>query len=307
MSTTESSSHYDKLEAMSTHEMLVNINTEDKGVPEAIEKCIPAIEKLVDALVEKMKMGGRLFYIGAGTSGRLGIVDASEIPPTFGMPHGRVVGIMAGGDKAIRKAVEFAEDDIHQAWKDLEPYKINKDDFYFEIILEYDEISPKQLVEEEKKIHIELNVKNSEEYFNRSVATSGWVSVPRTDDTKKKMSRITKNYWDQNSQKALERRKELSERNRKIKSKEMQERWKNPTDKMLKALEKNKSKLKNKSEEWIMNIKNAERKPKTAKKVFGCGTIYDSAVDASKVIGINPVNIRRRCRLENYQDWYYLN
>jgi hypothetical protein len=190
-------------------------------------------------------------------------------------------------------------------WK--QKIKTNKDDFYFEIILEYDQISPKQLVEEEKKIHMELDVKNSKEYFNKSVATSGWVSVPRTDDTKKKMSRITKNYWDQNSQKALERRKELSERNRKIKSKQLKEKWKNPTDKMLKALEKNKSKLKNKSEEWIMNIKNAERKPKTAQKVFGCGTIYDSAVDASKVIGIDPVNIRRRCRSKNYQDWYYLN
>ena len=121
------------------------------------------------------------------------------------------------------------------------------------------------------------------------------------------MSDITKNYWDENSEKALERRKELSERNKKIKSKEMQERWKNPTDKMLKALEKNKSKLKNKSEEWIINMKNAKRKPRTAKKVFGCGIIYDSAVDASKVIGIDPVNIRRRCRLENYQDWYYIN
>lgn len=129
MSTTESSSHYDKLEAMSTYELLTNINKEDKGVPEAIEKCIPAIENLVEALVAKMKVRGRLFYIGAGTSGRLGIVDASEIPPTFGMPHGRVIGIMAGGDKAIRKAVEFAEDDINQAWKDLLPYKMTKDDF----------------------------------------------------------------------------------------------------------------------------------------------------------------------------------
>lgn len=129
MSTTESSSHYEKLEAMSTHELLVNINNEDRLVPVTIEKCIPAIEKLVESLVDKMKSGGRLFYIGAGTSGRLGIVDASEIPPTFGLPHGRVIGIMAGGDKAIRKAVEFAEDDIHQAWKDLQPYKITKNDF----------------------------------------------------------------------------------------------------------------------------------------------------------------------------------
>ena len=129
MSTTESSSYYDKLEEMSISELLVNINKEDKRVAEATEKCIPAIEKLVTALVEKMRAGGRLFYIGAGTSGRLGIVDASEIPPTFGLPHGRVVGIMAGGDQAIRKAVEFAEDDPHQAWKDLQVYQIKKDDF----------------------------------------------------------------------------------------------------------------------------------------------------------------------------------
>jgi N-acetylmuramic acid 6-phosphate etherase len=129
MSTTEAASFYDKLEDMTIQELLVNINNEDKHVPRAIEKCIYTIEKLVESLVEKMKDGGRLFYIGAGTSGRLGIVDASEIPPTFGLPHGRVVGIMAGGDKAIRKAVEFAEDDIAQAWKDLEPYKITKKDF----------------------------------------------------------------------------------------------------------------------------------------------------------------------------------
>ncbi len=129
MNSTEASSHYDKLEEMSVHELLVNINKEDKRVPDVTEKCIPAIEKLVTAIVDKMKLGGRLFYIGAGTSGRLGIVDASEIPPTFGLPHGRVVGIMAGGDQAIRKAVEFAEDDIHQAWKDLQAYKITKEDF----------------------------------------------------------------------------------------------------------------------------------------------------------------------------------
>ncbi len=129
MNTTESSSPYDKLEEMSIQELLVNINKEDKLVAEAIEKNIPAIEKLVEALVDKMKSGGRLFYIGAGTSGRLGIVDASEIPPTFGLAHRRVIGIIAGGDTAIRKAVEYAEDDIHQAWKDLQHYKIKKDDF----------------------------------------------------------------------------------------------------------------------------------------------------------------------------------
>ncbi len=128
MSTTESSSHYNNLEKMEVLELLMNINNEDKKVPLAIEKVIPKIEALVNVLVEKMQAGGRLFYIGAGTSGRLGVVDASEIPPTFGMPHGKVIGIIAGGDKAIRKAVEHAEDDAAQAWKDLEEYSINQQD-----------------------------------------------------------------------------------------------------------------------------------------------------------------------------------
>lgn len=128
MSTTESSSNYTNLEQMSVQELLHNINREDKRVPEAIEKVIPAIEKLVEAIAEKMKAGGRLFYIGAGTSGRLGVVDASEIPPTYGMPFDRVIGLIAGGDQAIRKAVEYAEDDIHQAWKDLQQYNISDQD-----------------------------------------------------------------------------------------------------------------------------------------------------------------------------------
>ena len=125
---TESSSHYDNLEKMSVRELLEGINKEDKTVPYAVEKCIPQIEALVAQIVSRMKIGGRLFYIGAGTSGRLGVVDASECPPTFGVPFGMVVGIMAGGDKAIRKAVENAEDDIEQAWKDLEEYEINAND-----------------------------------------------------------------------------------------------------------------------------------------------------------------------------------
>jgi len=128
VSTTESPSHYSHLEKMSVQELLVKINNEDKTVPHAIEKVIPEIELLVNAIVEKMGQGGRLFYIGAGTSGRLGVVDASEIPPTYGMPHGRVVGIIAGGDKAIRMAVEHAEDDPDQAWIDLESHKINSSD-----------------------------------------------------------------------------------------------------------------------------------------------------------------------------------
>jgi len=128
MSTTESSSLYNHLEKMEVSELLKNINNEDKKVPLAIEKVLPKIEALVKVVVERMQVGGRLFYIGAGTSGRLGVVDASEIPPTFGMPHGKVIGIIAGGDKAIRKAVEHAEDDAAQAWKDLEEYSINQQD-----------------------------------------------------------------------------------------------------------------------------------------------------------------------------------
>ncbi|CAN5319304.1 N-acetylmuramic acid 6-phosphate etherase [soil metagenome] len=125
---TESESGYNHLEKMSVKELLININAEDKTVALAVEKCIPAIEKLVECISEKMKNGGRLFYMGAGTSGRLGIVDASECPPTYGVPHGMVVGIIAGGDAAIRKAVEFAEDSKEQGWKDLQEHSIGKED-----------------------------------------------------------------------------------------------------------------------------------------------------------------------------------
>lgn len=125
---TEQSSLYDDLEKMATSDLLRTINEEDKKVALAVEKVIPEITELVNALVERFEKGGRLFYIGAGTSGRLGILDASEIPPTFGMPHNRVIGIIAGGDKAIRKAVEFAEDNPKQAWKDLQKHQINKND-----------------------------------------------------------------------------------------------------------------------------------------------------------------------------------
>lgn len=128
MFVTESASQFDNLEKMSTAELLQNINQEDKTVPFAVEKAIPQIEALVEKIVEKMSAGGRLFYIGAGTSGRLGIVDASECPPTFGVPHDWVIGIIAGGDTAIRKAVEFAEDDEEQAWKDLSSYHISSKD-----------------------------------------------------------------------------------------------------------------------------------------------------------------------------------
>src|SRR6056300_692335 len=121
-SITESSSNYDNLEKMSTHELLEGIHSEDIKVLPAVEKAIPQIEKLVNKIVPRVKKGGRLFYIGAGTSGRLGILDASEIPPTFGMPHGRVVGLIAGGDTAISKAVENAEDHKTQAWLDLKAH-----------------------------------------------------------------------------------------------------------------------------------------------------------------------------------------
>ncbi|WP_299461458.1 N-acetylmuramic acid 6-phosphate etherase [uncultured Microscilla sp.] len=127
-STTESSSNYEHLEQMSISELLTNINHEDQTVPLAIKPCIPNIEILVMGIVKRMQQRGRLFYIGAGTSGRLGIVDASECPPTFGVPHEWVTGLIAGGDTAIRKAVEFAEDDIDQAWQDLKKHNINDKD-----------------------------------------------------------------------------------------------------------------------------------------------------------------------------------
>jgi N-acetylmuramic acid 6-phosphate etherase len=125
---TESSSKYDHLEKMTTRQLLTNINKEDDTVPKAIKKALPQIQRLVDATYERMKKGGRLFYIGAGTSGRLGIVDASECPPTYGVPQGMVMGLIAGGDGAIRKAVEFAEDDTKQGWKDLKQHKITQKD-----------------------------------------------------------------------------------------------------------------------------------------------------------------------------------
>ena len=122
---TEKESLYNNLEKMTTLELLTNINSEDKKIANIVEAQIPSIEKLVVAIVSKLKLGGRLFYIGAGTSGRLGILDASECPPTFGVTDQIVVGIIAGGDLAIRKAVENAEDDFNQAWNDLTNYEIN--------------------------------------------------------------------------------------------------------------------------------------------------------------------------------------
>lgn len=126
--TTEQSSNYDSLEKMSTLDLLTNMNREDKSVPLAVEKVIPAIENLVNLVVKKMQEGGRLFYIGAGTSGRLGVLDASECPPTFGVSDDWIVGLIAGGDVALRKAVENAEDNPEQAWKDLEKFDISEKD-----------------------------------------------------------------------------------------------------------------------------------------------------------------------------------
>ena len=126
--TTEQDSYYNHLEKMSVSELLSNMNAEDKTVPLAVEKALPQIETLVNVVVHKLKSGGRLFYIGAGTSGRLGILDASECPPTFGVPHELVIGLIAGGDSAIRKAVEFAEDSTSQGWLDLQKHHINSND-----------------------------------------------------------------------------------------------------------------------------------------------------------------------------------
>lgn len=125
---TEESSNYRYLEKMSVHDILINMNNEDKTVPVAVAKAIPQIEKLVAAITDKMLAGGRLFYVGAGTSGRLGILDASEIPPTYGLPQGLVIGLIAGGEEAIQRPVEQAEDDWQQGWIDLEKYFINDKD-----------------------------------------------------------------------------------------------------------------------------------------------------------------------------------
>ena len=126
--TTEETSLYRHLEKMPVNEILFNINQEDQKVPLAVAKAIPQITSLVEAVSDKMLAGGRLFYIGAGTSGRLGVVDASECPPTYGVPHGMVIGIIAGGRNAMFNAVEFAEDDLHQAWKDLREHDIHSND-----------------------------------------------------------------------------------------------------------------------------------------------------------------------------------
>lgn len=125
---TESESKYNDLEKMSIRQLLVNINQEDYLVAKAVQKCILQIEKVVEKISERLKNGGRLFYIGAGTSGRLGILDASECPPTFGVPHDLVIGLIAGGDRAIRKAIEFAEDDYDMALVDMMRYKIDEKD-----------------------------------------------------------------------------------------------------------------------------------------------------------------------------------
>lgn len=125
---TEQPSKYDHLEKMSVQELLTAMNREDQSVPLAVQKVIPDIEKLVEAIVENMTMGGRLFYIGAGTSGRLGVLDASEIPPTYGLPMGVVIGVIAGGKTAITAPVEKAEDNEMQGWYDLQSYDINEKD-----------------------------------------------------------------------------------------------------------------------------------------------------------------------------------
>ena len=128
INTTEKESNYQDLDKMSVGELLFNMNKEDQTVAIAVQQALPQAERLIEVAVASMKQGGRLFYVGAGTSGRLGILDASECPPTFGVPDDWIIGIIAGGDTAIRKAVEFAEDDEEQAWKDLQAFGINSKD-----------------------------------------------------------------------------------------------------------------------------------------------------------------------------------
>lgn len=128
MKVTEQSSNYSDLDKMTTRELLEGMNREDRHVPEVVGGCIPQIGKLVDGIVERVRRGGRVFYVGAGTSGRLGILDASEIPPTYGAPYDLFIGLMAGGDSAIRRAAEGAEDDREQGWKDIESHAPSLDD-----------------------------------------------------------------------------------------------------------------------------------------------------------------------------------
>ncbi len=128
MKTTEADSNYQDLEKMSLQQLLGNMNREDNTVPAAVAKALPQLEALTHQVVIALEKGGRLFYLGAGTSGRLGIVDASECPPTYGIPQGLVIGLIAGGDQAIRKAVEFAEDDLEQGWLDLQEHAISAND-----------------------------------------------------------------------------------------------------------------------------------------------------------------------------------
>ncbi|MCU4162915.1 N-acetylmuramic acid 6-phosphate etherase [Carboxylicivirga caseinilyticus] len=125
-SVTESSSHYDNLDKMNVEELLTSINKEDATVHLAVEKALPQITALTERIVKRMKKGGRIFYLGAGTSGRLGVLDASELPPTFGVPNNMVIGLIAGGDTALRQAVESAEDDPEMAWKELNEYKVDE-------------------------------------------------------------------------------------------------------------------------------------------------------------------------------------
>ncbi len=125
---TEQDSPYRHLERQTTLQLLKWMNAEDRKVADVIQQALPQVAKLVEAIVQKMRQGGRLFYVGSGTAGRLGIVDASECPPTFGVPHGLVIGLIAGGDAAIRRAQEFAEDDVEQGWRDLQLHRVGPSD-----------------------------------------------------------------------------------------------------------------------------------------------------------------------------------
>ena len=128
ISVTESPSNFDNLDAMTVEELLIHINEEDSKVHLAVKESIPQIRNLVEQIEARMKRGGRVFYLGAGTSGRLGVLDASEVPPTFGVPDNMVIGLIAGGDTALRKSVEAAEDNPEKAWTTLQGYNINKND-----------------------------------------------------------------------------------------------------------------------------------------------------------------------------------
>ena len=182
--TTEQDSYYDHLEKMSLVDLIHNINEEDQTVAFAVKKSISQIKLLTEKIIEKLQNGGRLFYLGAGTSGRLGILDASECPPTFGVSHKLVVGLIAGGDKAIRKAVEFAEDSQEQGWKDLENHQKDTENKYFQLIKIKIIFNPPEWyneLDDDTKYNVKYNLQN---FYTPNILKTiqDFININKTND-----------------------------------------------------------------------------------------------------------------------------